>query len=111
MLPKSKRLNLKKDFKEMVSGQRFNSGYFTLYIKHSEDIDPKIGVALAKKNFKSAVLRNKAKRICFQIFQNHYSNLRRNINLVIMPKAAILEKPLIDVEKELLNVKGLFDIN
>lgn len=111
MLPKSKRLNLKKDFKEVISGPRFDSGYFTLYIKPSEDKDPKIGVALAKKNFKTAVERNKAKRICFQIFQNHYSNLHRYINLVIMPKAAILEKPLVNVEKELLNVEGLFGAN
>jgi ribonuclease P protein component len=47
-------------------------------------------VSIATSQFKKATDRNKAKRICFKLAQNHLGLLPNNLNLVIMPRAQIL---------------------
>lgn len=91
MLSKDKRLNLKKDFSWVASGKKLESKFLKLFIKYGEDTSPKIGIALSGKSFKTAVLRNKAKRLTSFAFEQIYNNLPNSINIVALPKRGILE--------------------
>lgn len=100
MLPKSQRLNLKTTFRWVASGKSFVSKNFKLCYRFGENDEPKIGVSIASAQFKKAALRNKAKRICFDLAKKNYHKLHKGINLVIMPKAQVLDLSEVDLEKE-----------
>ena len=108
MLPKSQRLNLKKDFKWVAAGKKLettrpSSGgkYLKLFIRFGENEKPRVGVALSGKNFKKAVERNRARRIVSQAFQTLYSSLPNNINIMALPKTGVLEVKSGDVLSDL----------
>ena len=109
MLPKSQRLNLKKDFKWVASGRKLETKYLKLFIKLGENEKPRIGIALSSKNFKKATDRNRAKRVTAQAFQSIYSTLPNNINIVALPKIGVLDvksgEVLSDLEATLHNEK------
>ncbi len=91
MLPRSQRLNLKKDFKWVASGKKLETKYLKLFIRIGENENPRVGIALSSKNFKKAVERNRARRLTSQAFQSIYSSLPKTINIVALPKMGILE--------------------
>lgn len=109
MLPKSQRLNLKKDFKWLVSGKKIETKYFKLYLITGENQQPKLGIAVSSKNFKKAVDRNRARRLTSASFEALYSRLPSSINILALPKATIIEVKsgdvLIDLEAVLRNEK------
>lgn len=100
MLPKQKRLNLKTSFRWVASGKTTNSAHFKIFYRLGENTEAKIGVSLVSAQFKKAVLRNAAKRICFKMAGESYSRLPKNMNLVIMPKAQILNADFQVLSKE-----------
>lgn len=108
MLRKTLRLNLKRDFKFVVSGKRLETPSFKLYLKKGPNITPLVGIATSKKYFKKAHERNRARRKTAEVIQNLYSSLNNNLNLVIMPKAIVLEKSINELNLELTNVKDLY---
>lgn len=123
MLPKSQRLNLKKDFKWVAAGKRIESKFLTLFIKTNDNVFPKIGIATSGKVFKKAHQRNRARRLVSQAFQAIYTKLpaspdaslaesRRasrggppTINIVALPKEGIISVKsndvLLDLEQAL----------
>ncbi|MDP3974098.1 MAG: ribonuclease P protein component [Candidatus Daviesbacteria bacterium] len=114
MLPKSNRLNLKKDFKRVASGRKLESKYLKLFIKEGENHPPaksnlapaggaRIGVAISSKTFKNATDRNRAKRLVFQAFQTIISGLPPTINIVALPKIGVLKVKSADVLSDLKN--------
>lgn len=90
MLSKSKRLNLKTDFKWVATGKKIDSQYLKLFIKSGDNQTAKIGIALSGKVFTKAVERNRAKRLTSQAFQSLYDSLPKTINIVALPKQGIL---------------------
>ena len=108
MLPKSKRLNLSKDFKFVASGVKINTPHFKVMYKFKGDLEPLAGVAISKQNFKKAVDRNKAKRISFNELKKIYPSLKRGLNLVIMPRAQILSVGEDDLSLELRKINDIF---
>lgn len=100
MLPKSQRLNLKQKFKWVAAGKSYTSKNFKLFYRFGEGAEPKIGVSIASAQFKKATLRNKAKRICFNMAKKYYHLLHKGVNLVIMPKAQVLDLSEVGLEKE-----------
>jgi len=109
MLPKSQRLNLKKDFKWVAAGQKKDTSSFKLMWKLSDQAFPRVGIALNSTSFKKAVERNRARRLTSTAIQNLYPSLHKNLNLVIMPKPGILEKSPLELEQELKDVKDLYN--
>lgn len=91
MLDKSHRLNLKENFRWAVSGKSKTASHFKIFYKYGQNTEPRIGVSITSSQFKKAVLRNQAKRLMFRVAQESLSQLPKNINLVIMPRAQILE--------------------
>ncbi len=109
MLPKNKRLNLKKNFKWAASGKKAESTNFKIFAKEGENKEPLVGVAVSSSVFKKSTLRNKAKRISFKAIEISYSHLRKDLNLVIMPKIGVLETPINELADELKALSFLYE--
>ena len=109
MLPKSQRLNLKKDFKWVASGKKIESKFLTLFVKVGDNSYPKVGIAASGKFFKKAHERNRARRLVAEAFHNTYYLLPNTINIVALPKIGVLEVKsgdvLLDLAKTLKNEK------
>ncbi len=106
MLPKSKRLNLKTDFKWIVSGKKSEDSFLKLFIRTGDPstalrTGPRVGIALSSKNFKLATERNRARRLTAKAFEGLIDKLPKNINIVAMPKQEILKLSSEEVEKRL----------
>ncbi len=117
MLPKSKRLNLKKDFKWVAAGlprssprgeagaggagKKLETKNLKIFINNGENEQARIGVAISSKNFKKATDRNRAKRLVSHAFQSIYSTLPSNINIIALPKTSVLSVKSSELEKEL----------
>lgn len=109
MLPKPKRLNLKKDFKWVASGRKLDTGYLRLFLKEGENKIPRIGIATSIKSFRKSSERNRARRLASFAFEALYPKLPLPINIVALPKQGILsvksQDVLSDLEKALINEK------
>ncbi len=109
MLPKSQRLNLKKDFKWVAGGKKLETAYLKLFIKMGDNRQPRIGIAVSSRIFKNATERNRAKRVVSAAWEVLYSNLPDTINIVALPKAGVIKVKsgdlLLDLEAALKNAK------
>lgn len=111
MLPKEQRLNLKTHFRWTAAGKSLSSKNFKLFYRQGENAQPLVGVSIVSAQFKKAVLRNQAKRICLRLIEPHINQLPKNINLVIMPKAQVLEENFDDLSRELNDAVFSLKIN
>ena len=111
MLPKSQRLNLKKDFKWVAAGKKLETKYLKLFIKLGDNQIPKVGVAVSSKTFAKATERNRARRIVAAAVESLYQNLPNNINIIALPKAGVINVKsgdvLLDLEEGLKKEKIL----
>lgn len=107
MLPKSQRLNLKKDFKWAASGKKLETKYAKFFVRFGENQFPRIGIAVSSKVFKNATDRNRAKRLISAAVESLYSSLPNSINIVALPKHGVIEVKsglvLLDLEEALKN--------
>ncbi|KKQ66912.1 MAG: hypothetical protein US86_C0002G0029 [Candidatus Daviesbacteria bacterium GW2011_GWA2_38_24] len=108
MLPKSRRLNLKTEFKSVSSGKRIETPSLTLFIKEDNIGHPLVGIATRKKSFKKAHERNAAKRVVATSFQELYENLKPDLKIMVMPKDVVLTLSPQQVLNELREVKELY---
>lgn len=104
MLPKSQRLNLKKDFKWVRSGKTIEAQLFRLFLKEGDATSARIGIATSAKVFKKAVERNRSRRLLAKAFESLYPKLPGNINIVALPKQGIIKVKSGDVLLELEQV-------
>jgi len=111
MLAKSQRLNLKNSFKFVQAGRRLETPSLRLMWREGENIEPLVGIALTKAAFKKAHERNRARRLASSAIQTLYPNLRKGLNLVIMPKTGILAKSVDQLINEIKNAKDLYQLN
>lgn len=111
MLPKSQRLNLKKGFSFVSAGKRVELPSMRVLFRDGDNQAALVGIALTTKYFKKSTLRNRAKRLASTAIQNLYPRLRKNLNLVIMPKSQILDQTVEKLAEELEGVKALYRSN
>lgn len=97
MLPKHQRLNLNKDFKWVAAGKRLETKYLKLFIKTADNKFPKIGIATSSKIFKKASARNKARRLTSAALELLYHQLPKDINILALPKAGVINVKSTDV--------------
>lgn len=97
MLPKSQRLNLETDFKQVAAGKSLETRYLKLFIKQGDNQMPKVGIAVSSKYFKKATERNRARRLVSAAFEALYKNLPISINIVALPKAGVTKVKSSDV--------------
>lgn len=109
MLPKSQRLNLKKDFKWVAGGKKLETRYLKLFLKMGDNQYPRLGVALSSNIFKKSSQRNRAKRLASAAFEALYLKLPQSANIVALPKAGILsvksDLVLLDLQEGLRHEK------
>ena len=101
MLPRSHRLNLKKDFKWVAAGKKIETKFLKLFIKTGDNTLPRIGIAVSAKVLKNATDRNRAKRLISQAFQSTYYQLPITINIVALPKSGVIKVKSDEVSKDL----------
>lgn len=111
MLQKSKRLNLKKDFKWVATGQKIETKFAKLFLKAGQNTEARIGIALSGRNFQKANERNRARRLVSKGFELLYDKLPKDLNIVVLPKHGVLEvksqEVLLDLEEGLKKGKIL----
>lgn len=90
MLPRQKRLNLKKDFSWVAAGQKVETSLLKVFFRFSQNPDPKVGIAVSSKTFKKAVERNRARRLISKGWENLYNSLPRGVNLITLPKSGVI---------------------
>lgn len=109
MLSKEKRLNLKYDFKWVAAGKSLDSKFAKLFFRMGENQTPRVGIATSLKNFKKAHDRNKARRLVSAAFAVLYPTLTTTINIVALPKQAIIgvksKDVLLDLQQRLKDEK------
>lgn len=106
MLPKPKRLNLKKDFKWVASGKKIETKFARLFIRTGGNEFPRIGIAVSSSFFKKATDRSRARRVLSAALELLYSKLPQSINIVALPKTGILKVKSSDV---FLDLEKLLD--
>ena len=106
MLSREKRLNLKKDFKWAVAGSKVGNDLIQLYFRQGENLQPRVGIALSKSNFKKATQRNRARRLVSTGFEALYELLPGNTNIVAMPRSGVLELTSVEVAQALKELLG-----
>lgn len=97
MLPRKKRLNLKKDFKWVASGKKINSKFTNLFVRTGENTFPRVGIATSSKVFKKPTQRNRARRLISASFEALYKYLPQRANIVALPKRGVLDVKSNDV--------------
>ncbi|MDO8576966.1 MAG: ribonuclease P protein component [Candidatus Daviesbacteria bacterium] len=111
MLPKSQRLNLKKDFKWVAAGKKLETKYLKLFVKVGDNKLPRVGIAVSSKSFKKAVERNRARRLTSAAFEALYSSLSERLNILALPKVGVINVKsgdvLLDMEEGLKKGKIL----
>lgn len=109
MLPKTRRLNLKKDFKWVASGKKIETKYLKLFFKRGENTTPRVGIAVSSQVFKKATERNRARRLVSQAFQSTTYHLPPTTNIMALPKSSIVDVKsqdvLSDLQEALKNAK------
>ncbi|OGE43903.1 ribonuclease P protein component [Candidatus Daviesbacteria bacterium RIFCSPLOWO2_01_FULL_39_12] len=109
MLPKHQRLNLKKDFKWVASGEKIETKFAKLFIKMGDNTNPRVGIAVSSGIFKKATERNRARRLISSAFESTVYHLPSTINIVALPKVGVLKVKsgdvLLDLESKLKNEK------
>lgn len=109
MLPKSQRLNLKKDFRWVAAGKKLETKYTKLFVRIGSNLIPRIGIAVSSNIFKKSSQRNRARRLVSAAFEALYSKLPQTINITALPKAGILSVKsgdiLLDLEERLTDEK------
>lgn len=108
MLAKSKRLNLKKSFKWVAQGRSIQTKNLKLMFRDGENSSALVGIALSGSQFKKAHDRNRARRLTSKAIEELYPQLPKGVNLVIIPRAGVLETKIDLLKKEIEDVKALF---
>lgn len=108
MLKRTNRLNLKKDFRYVVSGEKITTPLFKLFYRSGTNEFPLVGISLSKGEFKKAHDRNRARRLVADAVREAYNRLLPNLNLIILPKNVILDHSSQEVKDTLEDVKDIF---
>lgn len=84
-----KRKNRLSKIYKNTKGQRFNSPFFNLIVADSGENIPRFGFIVSKKVSKSAVLRNKTKRVLAKAIEGLIEKINSNKDFVIVAKKEV----------------------
>jgi ribonuclease P protein component len=98
MLPKKNRITSKYEFNKVrnlanKNGTKYTAKWFQVFWLDVDDYDgpPKVGIVVSNKVNKSAVKRNKIKRIFREVVKEHFDKIKHGYWVVIHPKASSIE--------------------
>jgi ribonuclease P protein component len=80
-------LKNREEFSSLLVGgkdtKKINTALFAVFFHLNQFEYPRLGIAVAKRNFPTAVLRNRLKRIARESFRNNKENIK-NFDIIIM---------------------------
>ena len=89
--PRSARIRTSAEYQAVFNeGSRVSGAFFRLHLAQGEAfLKPRLGIAVSKKVEKSAVARNRIKRVCRDYFRQHQQDYRAaEYVLIAKPDAA-----------------------
>jgi ribonuclease P protein component len=110
--PRCARIRTSAEYKAVFGeGSRVSGAYFRLHLAQGEAlVRPRLGIAVSKRVDKSAVARNRIKRVCRDYFRLHQQTYRvAEYVLVAKPEAAktMASNWRVDLEKLFLRAQSL----
>ena len=104
-LSRSQRLLSSSLFQEAFdAGKHCMGKSLILWRRQGVDARRRLGVVAAKRTFRRAVDRNRAKRLLREAFRLNRWRMNTDADVVLLARAKILKMKRQDVEKDLLNV-------
>ena len=109
---RSARLRLAGDFQKVFANKTNVVGRLMVIwmLPHHQSSGIRLGVVASKRTFRRAVDRNRAKRLLRESFRLNQTQIRSDVDLVIIARRPILRAKCADVEREfvwLLKKAGL----
>jgi len=102
VLKRENRIRLKKEFTEIKNKGRVLYSPFFGWLTYKENDDlKKFGFIVSKKISKKAVDRNRIRRILSEIIRKNLDKFENGTRVVFLVKKEILNKKMIDIEKEI----------
>ncbi len=110
--PRSARIRTSAEYQAVFSeGSRVSGVYFRLHLAQGEAFTkPRLGIAVSKRVDKTAVARNRIKRVCRDYFRRHQNDYRAaEYVLIAKPEAAkaLAVNWRTDLEKLFLRAQSL----
>jgi len=105
MLPSVNRLRKKKEFSQVITtGKVFFSKYLILrhLVNKESGVPFRVGIIIRKKDFKTAVARNKIKRQIRHVFVNLNDQIKKQVDIVITIKKEVETLTIEEIEKQVL---------
>lgn len=82
--PRQFRIKTNEEFQQLYrNARRFKGAFFTILAITNDLTYPRLGVSISKKNIRSAVARNRIKRIVRESFRQTQHNLQ-NLDIVVV---------------------------
>jgi len=105
MLEKKYRLTKKEDFDDVFQkGAWVRGRLVSLRIKKTTNALPRIGFVVGTRIAKKAVTRNRLKRQLRASFSRHIKEIKRGLDIVVVPTSDITRKKFIDIHEEITHL-------
>jgi len=102
-----KKVNIVKkneDFNRIINLRNsYKNEYFIINIEKKEDLIPKFGISVSKKNA-NAVVRNKKKRQIKDIIDKNKNIYQKNLNYIIIIRKGALDKSYQQKQEALIKI-------
>jgi ribonuclease P protein component len=103
--PKSHRISESKSFRDTFrQGRRYHGRLTILWIRRTDGPCSRLGAVAAKRNFRRAVDRGRAKRLIREAYRLESHRLRETYDVVLIAKRSILQADSKEVQKELVSL-------
>jgi len=101
---KEERLSKDKEYKKTYQGRSCQNAFFVLYFIPNHKKMSRAGFVIKKKCFKSAVLRNRLKRLLKEVYRLHKSRIKGNFDIVIVAREINFSLNYKEVEKRVMDL-------
>ena len=86
------------------NAKTLSSSLFTIRVFDNEEVDSKFGFVVSKKISKSAVLRNRTKRVIKKIVEENIKKISSSKNIIIITKKSFSWDKKQVAEKDLMSI-------
>jgi len=108
-LSKAERISRSQDFKRVfIKGKRYRFPEFTLVVAPNDLSFSRIGIGVGRR-FGKAVLRNRAKRLCRELFRLNKDSLPKGVDIIFLPRQQLLNSSWQRLQERMAEVGGIIE--